>query len=227
VTLCTSHPSNEIVEAIIKAMSASCPERAMAGWGRRFRIAIQGENPRTGRQFIWHLFQARPGGGASSGGDGYSSIGEWHSVGGLKFGSIEVAEVRFPLHFRQHEFREGSGGDGQFRGGLGVSLDLILETEKPALGNTAGDGIRHRPCGMLGGEDGAPHAYRLLSEGRPPRVLRTKEVGIEIRPGDCLEIRSSGGGGWGPPGKRSPLARQHDREQGLTVPAATTSRDSQ
>ena len=227
VTLCTSHPSNEIVEAIIKAMSASCPERAMAGWGRRFRIAIQGENPRTGRQFIWHLFQARPGGGASSGGDGYSSIGEWHSAGGIKFGSIEVAEVRFPLHFRSHEFREDSGGDGQFRGGLGVSLDLILETDKPALGNTAGDGIRHRPCGMLGGEDGAPHAYRLLSEGREPRILHTKEVGVEIRPGDCLEIRSSGGGGWGPPAKRTMSAREHDREQGLTGPDVATGQDAQ
>src|SRR6185369_15671620 len=114
VTLCTSHPSNEIVEAIVKAMSASCPERAMAGWSRRYRIAIQGEDPRTGKNFIWHLFQARPGGGASS-------------VGDLKFGSLEVAEARFPLHFRRHEFREGSGGDGQFRGGLGVSLDLVLE----------------------------------------------------------------------------------------------------
>ena len=43
-----------------------------------------------------------------------------------------------------------------------------------------------------------------------------KEVGIELRPGDCLEIRSSGGGGWGPPEKRSAEARQRDREQGLT-----------
>ena len=215
VTLCTSHPSNEIVEAIVKAMSASCPERAMAGWGRRFRIAIQGEDPRTGKNFIWHMFQARPGGGASSGGDGYSSIGEWHSVGGLKFGSIEVAEVRFPLYFRQHEFRPGSAGDGQHRGGLGVSLDMVLETEKLAKGNTAGDGARHGPCGMLGGEDGQPHRYRLLSEGREPRVLRTKETGIELRPGDCLEIRSSGGGGWGPPAKRSASARQRDAEQGL------------
>ena len=59
VTLCTSHPSNEIVEAIVKALSASCPERAMAGWSRRFRIAIKGEDPRTGKNFIWHLFQAR------------------------------------------------------------------------------------------------------------------------------------------------------------------------
>jgi N-methylhydantoinase B len=222
VTLCTSHPSNEIVEAIVKAMSESCPERAMAGWSRRFRIAIQGENPRNGRPFIWHLFQARPGGGASSGGDGYSSIGEWHSAGGIKFGSLEVAEVRFPLYFRHHEFRADSGGDGQFRGGLGVSLDLVMEIEKPARGNTAGDGVRYGPCGMLGGEDGATHHYRLLSEGREPRVLRTKETGIEIRPGDCLEVRSSGGGGWGPPAKRSAAAREHDRDEGLV----TTGRDA-
>lgn len=221
VTLCTSHPSNEIVEAIVKALSASCPERAMAGWSRRFRIAIQGEDPRTGRNFIWHMFQARPGGGASSQGDGWSSIGEWHTVGGIKFGSLEVAEVRFPLHFRHHEFLAGSGGDGKYRGGLGVALDLVMETGKVALANTAGEGTRHRACGMLGGNDGEPHRYRLISEGREPRVLRTKEVGIEIRPGDWFEIRSSGGGGWGDPAERSATARARDAEQELTTDTAT------
>lgn len=215
VTLCTSHPSNEIVEAIVKALSASCPERAMAGWSRRFRIAIQGEDPRTGRNFIWHMFQARPGGGASSQGDGWSSIGEWHTVGGIKFGSLEVAEVRFPLHFRHHEFLADSGGDGKHRGGLGVALDLVMETQTVALANTAGEGTRHRATGMLGGEDGQPHRYRLISEGREPRVLRTKEIGIEIRPGDWFEIRSSGGGGWGDPAHRSEAARARDVAQGL------------
>jgi len=222
VTLCTSHPSNEIVEAIVKALSASCPERAMAGWSRRFRIAIQGEDPRTGRNFIWHMFQARPGGGASANGDGWSSIGEWHTVGGIKFGSLEVAEVRFPLHFRHHEFLAGSAGEGKYRGGLGVALDLVIETAKPALANTAGDGTRHGACGMLGGKDGAPHRYRLMSETREPRVLRTKEVGIEIRPGDWLEIRSAGGGGWGDPAERSAEARRRDAEQGLTASDAAT-----
>jgi N-methylhydantoinase B len=226
VTLCTSHPSNEIVEAIVKALSASCPDRAMAGWSRRFRIAIQGEDPRTGRQFIWHMFQARPGGGASSGGDGWSSIGEWHTVGGIKFGSIEVAEARFPLHFRHHEFRADSGGNGRFRGGLGVALDLVVETAKPALANTAGDGVRHGACGMLGGEDGAPHHYRLISANRPPRVLRTKEVGIEVLQGDCFEVRSSGGGGWGPPAQRRQEARQRDVKQGLVTDSPTTERVS-
>jgi len=92
-----------------------------------------------------------------------------------------------------------------------------METEKLALGNTAGDGIRYGACGMLGGKDGAPHRYRLLSEGRPPRVLHTKETGIEIRPGDCLEVRSGGGGGWGPPEKRAAAARERDRLQGLVT----------
>jgi N-methylhydantoinase B len=215
VTLCTSHPSNEIVEAIIKAMAASCPERVMGGWGRRFRIAIQGEDPRTGRGFIWHMFHARPGGGASIGGDGWSSIGEWHSVGGLKFGSVEIAEVRFPLHFGQHEFRPGSGGKGEHRGGLGVNLDLVVETAKPARGNTAGDGARHGACGMLGGEDGLPHDYRLISAGKAERILKTKEVGITISPGDTLQVRSGGGGGWGDPARRSADAQRRDIEQGL------------
>jgi N-methylhydantoinase B len=226
VTLCTSHPSNEIVEAVIKALAASCPDRVMAGWGRRFRIAIQGEDPRTGRNFIWHLFHARPGGGASGQGDGWSSIGEWHSVGGLKFGSIEVAEARFPLHFRRHEFLPDSGGEGQFRGGLGVALDLVFETEKVARGNTAGEGVRHGSCGMLGGKDGKPHRYQLLSADKPPRDISTKETGIKILPGDCLAIRSAGGGGYGLPERRAPEARERDRRQGLVTGDAVKARAS-
>ena len=31
------------------------------------------------------------------------------------------------------------------------------------------------------------------------RVLKTKEVGIVIRPGDVIAAKSGGGGGWGDP----------------------------
>ena len=215
VCFCTSHPANEIVEAIVKALSASCPDRTMAGWCRRFRLAMEGVDPRNGHKFIWHMFHARPGGGASPAGDGWSCGGEGHIVGGAKFGSIEVAEVRFPLHFRKHEFRQDSGGDGEYRGGLGVDLELLIETETPVSVNTAGEGVRYGACGLLGGEAGAPHCYRVLSDDREPRDLPTKAVGIEIQPRDVLEIRSAGGGGWGSPSKRSPKAIQRDIEAGL------------
>jgi N-methylhydantoinase B len=165
VTLATNHCGQEIIEAIIKALAPACPDRAMAGWGRRFRIAISGKDPRNGRNFIWHLFQARPGGGASPAGDGWPGGGEWQAAGGIKFGSLEVTEVRFPLFFRRHEFRPDSGGDGQYRGGPGGDLEMVVEIAEPALGNTAGDGVRYGACGILDGKDGKPHR----SPSRPRR----------------------------------------------------------
>jgi len=215
VTLCTNCCAQEIGEAIIKALARACPARAMAGWGRRFRIAIQGTNPRTGRQFIWHMFQGRPGGGASSAGDGWPGAGEWQAAGGIKFGSIEVTEVRFPLFFRRHEFRPDSGGDGRYRGGPGGELELVIETNEPALGNTAGDGVKYGACGLGGGEDGKPHRYWLQSQGRSDRLLKTKETGIVLRPGDVLHVRSGGGGGWGEAALRTDAERARDRAQGF------------
>ncbi len=224
VTLCTSHCAQEIIEAIVKALAQACPERAMAGWGRRFRIAISGEDPRTGKQFIWHLFHARPGGGASAGGDGWHAVGEWHSAGGLKFGSIEVAEARYPLYFGRHEFRPDSGGAGKYRGGAGVDLELRLETAKPAVVNTAGDGARHGACGMNGGEDGRPHDYAIRSPGKRRRRLLTKEEGVVVEPGVVFEIHSGGGGGWGPAPQRDAGLDARDRREGLIRARAAKTR---
>ena len=77
--------------------------------------------------------------------------------------------------------------------------------------------MRHGACGMLGGEDGLPHDYRLISKARPERILKTKEVGIAIAPGDVLQVRSGGGGGWGDPARRSADAQRRDLEQGLVT----------
>ncbi len=216
VTLATNHCAQEIAESIIKALAKSCPDRVIAGWGRRFRIAIKGVNPRTQRQFIWHLFHARPGGGASPVGDGWETAGEGQAAGGIKFGSIEVAEARFPLFFEHHEFRPDSFGDGQYRGGAGSVLRLKMETKEPGVANTAGDGVRHPSYGTLGGEDGRPHRYRLLSKGKE-RYLKTKEVGIPVMPGDVFLVESAGGGGYGPPAKRLASARASDVANGFVT----------
>src|SRR2546428_57297 len=189
VTLATNHCALEVAEAMIKALAGACPERALAGWARRFRIAISGKNPRSGRPFIWHLFHARGGGGGSSAGDGWGTAGEGQAAGGIKFGSVEVAEARFPLFFKNHEFRPDSAGDGRFRGGVGSALELRMETTEPARGNTAGDGVRHPSYGLLGGKDGLPHRYVMVAGGKR-RVLKTKEARVPIPPGAGLHIGS-------------------------------------
>jgi len=217
VAMSTSHCAQEIIEAVVGALSSACPDRAMAGWGRRLRIALKGENPRTGRPFIWHMFHARPGAGASPGGDGWHGAGEWHSAGGLKFGSVEEAEVRFPLFFRRHEFRPNSGGRGRFAGGAGVDLELEVETDRPCVANTAGDGARHGARGTAGGEDGAPHRYLLREPGKRSRVLGSKVEGIPVAPRSRFIVHSAGGGGWGDPALRDPGAATRDRREGFVT----------
>ncbi len=217
VTMCTAHCGQEIAEAVIEALSQSCPDRAVAGWSKRFRVALRGVDPRTSKPFIWHLFHARGGGGASPAGDGWALAGGVITGGGVKFGSIEVSEARTPVLFLRHEFRPDSGGAGRYRGGAGAHLELRIETADIAYANTAGDGIRHPPYGLFGGKPGATHRYRLVSKGRP-RLLKTKEVGIAVHPGDVLIIESSGGGGYGDPGERDPMSIAADVRDGLMSP---------
>jgi len=46
-------------------------------------------------------------------------------------------------------------------------------------------------------------------------VIRTKETGIAVNPGDRFEVASGGGGGWGDPAARSAAARADDVESGF------------
>ncbi len=213
VCMSTNHCAEEIVEAIFKALSQAVPKEVNAGFSRRLRYAITGKDPRTGRQFIWHFFLARGGGGATYGYDGWPGVGEINVAGGIRSPSIEVTEERFPFFIRRHELRPNSGGSGAWRGGLGGICDLVYEGEGPALLNTAGDGIVVPPFGLFGGEDGLPHDYKIISNGTE-RPLGSKETEVVVNPGDHVYCLSSGGGGYGDPAERSPEADEWDRRNG-------------
>ena len=216
----TNHCAEEVVEAIFKAMSLAAPDVVNAGFSRRLRYAITGIDPRTGRQFIWHFFLARGGGGASEGFDGWTNIGEVNVVGGIRSPSIEVTEERFPFFIRRHELRPDSAGAGRWRGGLGAVCDLEYEGEGVARLNTAGDGVIVPPFGLFGGEPGEPHLYKIVSNGTD-RILRSKETGVLVNPGDRIVCLSSGGGGYGAPEQRAETSVRWDLRNGYcTEPEA-------
>ena len=213
VCMSTNHCAEEVVEAVFKALAPAIPDAVSAGFSRRLRYAITGKDPRTGRQFIWHFFLARGGGGASEGFDGWSNVGEINVAGGIRSPSIEVTEERFPFFVERHELRPNSGGVGAWRGGLGAVCDLIYEGEGPAVLNTAGDGIVVPPFGLFGATDGLPHHYKIMSNGTE-RILGSKEVGVVVNPGDHIICLSSGGGGYGAPGDRDADAATWDLKNG-------------
>ncbi len=216
VCMSTNHCAEEVVEAVFKALAPAIPAAVSAGFSRRLRYAITGKDPRTGRQFIWHFFLARGGGGASEGFDGWSNVGEINVAGGIRSPSIEVTEERFPFFVERHELRPDSGGVGAWRGGLGALCDLVYEGDGPALLNTAGDGIVVPPFGLFGATDGLPHRYKITSNGTE-RVLGSKEVGVVVNPGDHIICLSSGGGGYGLPRGRDVDAVTWDLKNGYVT----------
>jgi len=213
VCMSTNHCGEEIIEAIFKALAAAVPQVVSAGFSRRLRFAMNGHDPRSGRNFIWHFFHARGGGGASQGYDGWSNVGEVNVAGGIRSPSVELTEERFPFFLEHYEFRPDSGGDGTWRGGLGATFSMIYEGDRPALLNTAGDGVVNPPFGLCGGQPGLPHIYRLYSNGQE-RVLRSKEVSVPVQPGDRIFCLSAGGGGFGDPQQRPPAQRAWDIKNG-------------
>lgn len=210
VCMSTNHCGEEIIEAVFKAVANAVPQAVTAGFSRRLRFAITGTDPRTGRQFIWHFFFARGGGGASYGHDGWSYVGEINVAGGIRSPSIEVTEERFPFFIEHEELRLNSGGDGTWRGGLGATFAMRYEGEPGARLNTAGDGTVNPPYGLFGGQPGLPHTYILVADGQE-RVLGSKETGVPVKPGDRMVCLSAGGGGYGDPAQRSAAQRDWDR----------------
>lgn len=212
VCMSTNHCGEEIIEAIFKAMAPIAPRSVNAGFSRRLRFAITGKDPRTDRHFIWHFFFARGGGGASYGFDGWPCVGEVNVAGAIRSPSVEVTEERFPFFIKYNELRPDSGGDGEWRGGLGAMFEMVYEGETAKL-NTAGDGVIVPPFGLFGGHPGKPHRYSIIVDGQE-RVLRSKETGVIVKPGDRILCLSAGGGGYGDPKNRPQAKREWDRKNG-------------
>ncbi|MGW7199284.1 hydantoinase B/oxoprolinase family protein [Streptomyces chryseus] len=109
----------------------------------------------------------------------------------------EVLEWRFPVRLENFAVREGSGGDGRWRGGCGVVRRIrFLEPMTVAL---LSGHRRVPPYGMSGGAPGSTGSNRVeRADGTVTRLegCDTADVG----PGDVLEIRTPGGGGYGAPG---------------------------
>jgi N-methylhydantoinase B len=219
VGACTTHAGSEIVEAVLLALAPAVPDRAVAGFARRFRYSISGYDGRRGQRYVWHLFYGRGGAGASAYADGWSNLGVIINPGGVRSPSIELTEQQYPLFIRRYEFRPDSAGAGRQRGGLGSVFEMQLAGDEPATINTSGDGVEVAPPGLFGGKPGRPHDFRLIT-GEGEREVPSKATGILLRPGDILRNHSAGGGGYGDPRERDPELIDRDLRNGVVTPMA-------
>ncbi|MCH2171313.1 hydantoinase B/oxoprolinase family protein [Myxococcota bacterium] len=188
------------VEAIVQALSSARPDRAVAQSAIIHVYALSGSQ-NDGAP--WLCLNYDFGGlGARSGSDGPDATGAFFLGGRSVIPQIEALESRFPLCFRSAALIPDSGGPGRWRGGRGT--ECAIELLDDALLTVRGDRIRRPPAGVSGGHPGLSGGFWIERTNGEREDLHPKQTKMSLGAGDVFVMRTSGGGGLGPPHEREP-----------------------
>jgi len=219
VSGCAAEVSQRIAEAVFNALTSAIPDQLFgAPAGTSGNFVLGGIDPQRERAYVMYMI--------SGGGYGGSPIGDGISngcstIGISKSTPVEIMEQQYPVLFEKYALSEGSGGAGEHRGGFGLHYKVKLR-RGTARASFVMDHGRDGPLGALGGDNGAVNVVTIHQDGgsfQPPHLSKAQD--IVLNPGDAVEVRTPGGGGYGPAHKRRPeqVARDVQRGYYTTVQA--------
>ena len=207
----SSRPETQarISNVIMGALGLALPDRAVAQDHGQVAIYRMSGTDAAGKFF--YKSEPLPGGwGGRPGSDGPDVVD--FPVANLNNTPIEAMEMQFPLRVERYELRADSGGEGRFRGGLGLRRDI--QALVPLDLSVRAERHRFAPRGIFGGGDGKMGEFVVTrTDGRTVK-LPCKAAGIQLAAGDVLTVLTPGGGGYGRPEERDPALTQRDLRQG-------------
>ncbi len=194
--------------AVAGALGQALPERVMAeGSANIWGVQVAGKDLED-RPFTY-IFFSSGGTGARAGKDGLSATAFPSGVLGTP---VEVIENVSPLLIERKALRDGSGGRGKHRGGLGQTIAFRVRTREPYVCSVLGDRTRHAAAGFRGGEPGA--RGEVLVNGLAPSNPKAEQL---LAPGALVEVRLPGGGGYGRAAERDPGLVERDVREGYVT----------
>jgi N-methylhydantoinase B len=156
------------------------------------------------------MFFTNGGYGAAQGRDG-AHVLSWPS--NVSSTPVEMIEQLLPVKIHYRRFRTGTGGEGEFRGGNGQ--EVLIESRAPAPITVAFLAERTRPesapAGIAGGGEGAPGEIVIAGKRVDPKTQHF------VEPGGTVLVRTPGGGGFGPPERRTRERLEADRADGYVA----------
>lgn len=199
-----------MIDLILKALAPALPDAVAAGQpADSMNIFFTGKADGSDDEFFYGEASALGWGGMS---DLDGANGEINYGGGdLKNLPVEILESRYPIRVNGYGYREGSGGVGKHRGGLGIwreyetlaeSLHLSLWFER---GNTPA-------WGLFGGGEGAVTDVEVDRGQGIERILKVNH--LPVPRGSRVMIKTGGGGGFGNPEERDPELVARDLREG-------------
>jgi len=192
--------------AIFGALAQIIPERVMAeGAANIWNIQLTGKDADGD---LWtYVWFSTGGTGARPTSDGISAAAFPSGISGVP---SEVIESLAPVVIHRRELRADSGGAGEFRGGLGQTLEFSVRTGRPFTFSPLFDRVQFAAQGADGGGPGASARIRL-STGEELSRKGARELAADTR----VTLELPGGGGYGDPQKRDPQAIREDLRDGL------------
>src|SRR5207253_5010341 len=208
-----------VVDTIVKALAGAMPNGVPAGHHGLLGGAVVffGVHPKTKRRFV---VQSIEGGGW--GGRPFED-GESATVsvcqGDVRNGSIEGIELKCPVLVESRGLRKDSCGAGKYRGGLGIDMRVRNLVE----GRWNFEHARRLKCppwGLWGGTAGEAGSYLMRLPGENEfKPMAGTHIPVPLKT-EAI-VRTGGGGGWGDPLERDPLAVRKDvREELVSREAA-------
>ncbi|OED37601.1 hydantoin utilization protein B [Chromatiales bacterium (ex Bugula neritina AB1)] len=191
-----------VIDIIFVALSKAAPEKLNGcAYGTINALSIAGHHENGSRWVMFSFFGGGHGGHPE--GDGLSHGNAPISMATIP--PVEILEARYPVRFTQWALRNGSGGPGTHRGGLGGLYEI--EVMRDARGFLFGERGLYPPPGVADGQPGALNRFHYDSPGEfaglssQPEMI-SKMNGIELKAGQRVRLETPGGGGYGAPFKR-------------------------
>jgi N-methylhydantoinase B len=188
------------VEAIVQALAEARPDHAVGASALIHVFSLSGVD--AGGTPWLNLFYEFGGLGARAASDGPDATGAFFLGGRSVLPQIEPLEAQYPLVVRSSRLWVDSGGAGTWRGGLGV--ETVIELLTPAVVTVRGARMDLPPPGARGGRPGRAGTFAVERHDGTTDVLPAKAANVEIAAGERFVLRTSGGGGLGPPERRDP-----------------------
>ena len=190
--------SQRVTDVVLAAFADAAPDRVPAQGQGTMNNLVVGSRDADGFSYYETI-----GGGAGGRPSGDGTDGVHVGMTNTLNTPIEALEAEYPLRVERYGLREGSGGDGEHRGGLGIVRSVTVQED--ATVSLLTERRRHAPKGVAGGEDGEPGENRIDDETVPAKTTR------DVSAGSTVTVATPGGGGHGDPADRDEESRAVDR----------------
>ena len=158
----------------------------------------------NGTRFVNQVFLGLSGGPGAPGTDAWQTLCHVGNAGLCFQDSIELDELRQPIHIHARRFLPDTEGAGRHVGASSILVEFGPVGCDIDIGYVS-DGTDHPAQGVRGGWHGAPaQQYRVARNGEAEKLPGCAQV--QILQGERVRSFSCGGGGYGAPVERDPAA---------------------